>query len=85
MTTMTRSDRRNSQANEPQQPDRQRQVDRALDKLQEIVWRGLEHGYFECTVSGEIIQGQKRRLLIKAGKSFQFVIVADEFGRTDRS
>ena len=82
---MTRSDRPDSLGKEPQQPDCLRQADQALAKLREIIWQGLEHGYFECTVIGEIIQGQKRRLLIKAGKSFQFVIAADELGQNERS
>ncbi len=82
---MTRNDRGDRLGKELQQPDRLRQVDQALAKLREIVWQGLEHGFFECTVLGEIIQDQKRRLVIKAGKSFQFVIAADELGRNDRS
>ena len=82
---MTRSERRDGPRNESQQQDRLRQVDRALDKLREIVWQGLEHGFFECTVIVESIQGQKRRLLIKAGNSFQFTIAADELGLSDRS
>ena len=46
---------------------------------------GLEHGFFECTVIGEIIHERKRRLLSKAGNSFQFVIAADELGLAGRS
>jgi hypothetical protein len=82
---MTRPDRSDSLIKAPQQQDRLRQVDCALNKLREIVWKGLEHGFFECTVIGEIIQERKRRLLIKAGNSFQFVIAADELGLDDRS
>jgi hypothetical protein len=82
---MTRSDRPDSLGKEPQQPERLGQVDHALAKLREIVWQGLQHGFFECTVIGEIIQGQKRSLLIKAGKSFHFVIAADELGLNERS
>ncbi len=82
---MTLKNRCDSLKNEPPQPDRRRQVDRALDKLREIVWQGLEHGFFECTVIVESIQERKRRLLIKAGNSFQFVITADELGLVDRS
>jgi hypothetical protein len=82
---MTRSDKWDGLGKGPPQPDRQRQVDRALDKLREIVWQGLEHGFFECTVIGEIIHERKRRLLIKAGNSFQFVIAADELGLAGRS
>jgi hypothetical protein len=59
---------------------RLRSVDRALSQLRDIVLRGLEHGFFECTVSGEIIQQGKRRLVIKAGHSFRFVIEAHELG-----
>jgi hypothetical protein len=79
---MTRQSSREA-ADEPLR--RARQVDRALSQLREIVLRGLEHGFFECSVSGEIIQERKRRLLIKAGHSFLFVIAADELGLDDRS
>jgi hypothetical protein len=82
---MTSRDARDSVGNEPQSHDRLRQVDRALGKLREIVLQGLDHGFFECTIIGEIIKEQKRRLLIKAGNSFQFVIAADELGLDDRS
>ena len=82
---MTRNDRCDSLGKERQQPDCLKQVDQALAKLREIVWQGLEHGFFECTVLGEIIQDRKRRLVIKAGNSFQFVIAADELGRNERS
>ncbi|HWG42175.1 MAG TPA: hypothetical protein VN688_05265 [Gemmataceae bacterium] len=70
---------------QPQQPDRLRQVDCALSKLREIVLQGLNHGFFEYTVIGEIIGQQKRRLVLKAGKSFQFVIAADELDPEDPS
>jgi hypothetical protein len=82
---MISRDARDTVGKEPQQPDRLRQVDRALAKLREIVLQGLEHGFFECTVVGDIIQERKRRLLIKAGKSFQFEIAADELCREDPS
>jgi hypothetical protein len=82
---MTRNDRCDSLGKDLQQPDRLRPVDQALAKLRDIVCQGLEHGFFECTVLGEIIQDRKRRLVIKAGNSFQFVIAADELGRIDRS
>jgi hypothetical protein len=82
---MTSRDARDSLRKEPPQQDRLRQVDCALSKLREIVLQGLEHGFFECTVIGEVIKEQKRRLLIKAGNSFQFVITEDELGLADRS
>ena len=49
-------------------------LDLAWVRLRQIVEDGLRHGYFECAVSGEIVPGKKRRLVIKSGKSFQFTI-----------
>ena len=55
------------------------ELTRALEKLEQIVRDGLQHGFFECVVRGEIVNsGQKRRLVIRAGKSHQFTISADD-------
>jgi hypothetical protein len=51
---------------------------RALKKLVQVVLEGLKHGFFECTVVCDVIKGQKRRLVIKAGVSHQFVIPLEE-------
>ncbi len=53
-------------------------LQQVLTQLQEIVLDGLRHGFFDCSVSSELIQGKKRRLVIKAGKSHQFVIPEDD-------
>ncbi len=53
----------------------------ALAQLCEIVADGLRHGFFECVVSGEVVNGKKRRLVIKSGKSHQFTIAEDELPR----
>ena len=53
----------------------------ALARLQEIVLDGLRHGYFDCSVSCEVIQGKKRRLVIRAGKSDRFVIAEEDLHR----
>ena len=58
--------------------DRHRALEAALDHLRAIVLDGLRHGYFECGVSCEIVNGKKRRLVIKAGKSHQYTIAEDE-------
>jgi hypothetical protein len=57
---------------------------RALKKLQQIVIGGLQHGFFECTVTCEIISGQKRRFVIKAGESHQFTIPWEEIDNLSR-
>ncbi len=51
---------------------------RALRKLEQLVLDGLGHGYFDCTVSIETISGKKRRLLIRAGRSYSFIIPREE-------
>ena len=54
------------------------ECNRALQKLEQLVLDGLRHGYFDCTVSIETINGKKRRLLIKAGRSYNFIITQEE-------
>jgi hypothetical protein len=50
------------------------EVQRALRKLESEVREGLEHGFFDLSVSCEVIAGGKRRLTIRSGKSHQFII-----------
>jgi len=57
------------------------EIVRALMRLQSEMREGLEHGFFEMSVSCEIIKDEKRRLTIRAGKSYQFVIPAQELRR----
>ena len=59
-------------------PKNVNQRERMLRKLNEIVLDGLEHGFFEYTVTCELINNHKRRLVIKAGKSHQFTIPPDD-------
>ena len=62
-------------------PDNTSELDRAHTRLWAIVEDGLRHGFFECTVSSEVVNGKKRRLVIRAGKSHQFTIAEDELPR----
>lgn len=45
--------------------------------LQELL-QALKHGFFEFKLTGELIQGGKRKLIFKAGKSHQFIIPAED-------
>ena len=56
-------------------------LETAFVQLRQIVEDGLRHGFFECAVSSEVVNGKKRRLVIKAGKSHQFIITEDELPR----
>ncbi len=53
-------------------------LQRALRKLESEILQGVHHGFFELSVACEVIKGGKRRLTIKAGKSYQFVIPEEE-------
>jgi len=59
--------------------DRNKSVlDQAMERLSREVLDGLQHGFFELTVSCEIVNGKKRGLTIKAGKNHRFTIPAEE-------
>jgi len=53
----------------------------ALDYVRDQLIDGLRHGFFELTISCEMVKDRKRRLVIKAGRSEQFTIPADEVER----
>jgi hypothetical protein len=53
-------------------------MDRALRRVLDEIHDGLRHGYFEYTLSCEMTGGGRRRLHLRAGKTYQFVIPAEE-------
>ena len=57
------------------------QLREALDQIGQIVLDGLNHGHFRATVSSEIGKGNRRELVIEAGKSHKFTIPEDELPR----
>jgi hypothetical protein len=57
-------------------------VDRALARVMSEIHEGLRHGYFEYTLTCEMIGGQRRRLQLRAGKNYQFNLPADECERS---
>jgi len=54
------------------------EMERALRRLESEVREGLEHGFFDLSITCEVIKEGKRRLTIKAGKSYRFVIPEQE-------
>ena len=58
-----------------------RELAPVFDQLHEIIVDGVSHGFFECTVACEVMKGRKRRLTIKAGKSYQFILPQEELER----
>jgi len=53
-------------------------IDRALRRVLAEIHAGLRHGYFEYVVTGEVIGQGRRRLTLRAGKNYQFVIPIEE-------
>ena len=71
--------------NEPNQADALQsggpQFREAFDRLVQIVLDGLRHGHFRCAISGGIGKGNRRELVIEAGKSHKFTIPEEELPR----
>jgi hypothetical protein len=57
------------------------QLREALDQIDQIVLDGLRHGHFRATVSSVVGKGNRRELVIEAGKSHKFTIPEDELAR----
>ena len=53
----------------------------ALDRLLQLVRDGLCHGHFRCAISSAIGKGNRREVVIEAGKSHKFTIPEDELPR----
>ena len=53
-------------------------VDRAIHRILAELHDGLRHGFFEFTLTCEIVGQERRRLTLRAGKSHQFVIPKEE-------
>jgi hypothetical protein len=58
--------------------------DRALRRVLAEIHAGLRHGYFSFTLTCEVIGHGRRRLVLHAGKNYQFVIPAEECKETER-
>ncbi len=57
-------------------PDRR--LDEALQRVLAEIHAGLRHGHFEYSLTCEIVGQGKRRLILRAGKHYQFLIGANE-------
>ena len=54
------------------------QLNEAFKQINALLFDGIQHGFFEYTISSEIVNDKKRKLMIKAGKSYKFTIPADD-------
>lgn len=53
-------------------------IDRALRRVLAEIHDGLAHGYFELSLTCEVIGQDRRRLTLRAGKSYQFLIPKED-------
>ena len=58
-----------------------RQLREVLDWIEGLVVDGLRHGFFDCSLTCEIVKDGRRQLVIRAGKSHKFTIPEDELPR----
>jgi DNA-binding transcriptional LysR family regulator len=59
--------------------------DRALTRIMGEIDAGLRHGYFEYTLTCEVVGHERRRLVLRAGKSYQFVLAKEDCEPTNGS
>ncbi len=57
------------------------QIREALARIEQLVLDGLQHGHFRCSISSALGKGNRRELVIEAGKSHKFTIPEDELPR----
>ncbi len=50
----------------------------AISRIHMEIVGGLQHGFFSFKVTGEIINGKKRKVIVEAGKKYQFVIPEED-------
>ena len=62
----------------PSSKNAESELEKAKKKLIQEVQDGLKHGFFEYSITCEIMKDRKRRVNIKAGKSHQFIIPEED-------
>jgi len=60
------------------EPLRLPSLEQALRRLMNEFHEGLRHGYFDISVTCEVISQDRRRVTIHAGKTYQFKIPKSE-------
>jgi hypothetical protein len=58
--------------------------DRAVNRILAEIDEGLRHGHFKYTLACDLIGAGRRRLILRAGKHYQFVIPGEECAPADR-
>jgi len=73
----------NKHAHGAREATRTATLDRALQRVLAEIHDGLRHGHFEFVLTCEIVGQDRRRLTLRAGKSYQFLIPLEDCVRRD--
>lgn len=57
------------------------QFEIAMACLEQAIVEGLTHGFFDFSITGEVVGGGKRQMMIRAGMSHKFTIPEEELPR----
>ena len=55
---------------------------KALPRIEQEILAGLRHGHFKMDIECEMIVGEKRSIIIDAGKKHKFIIAKHEIPGT---
>src|SRR5262245_3261144 len=56
-------------------------LDHALRRVITEIQDGLRHGFFQFTLTCEVVEHERRRLILQAGKSYRFLIQKTDCAR----
>lgn len=68
------------------QPDPEAQAfDAAMELLRSALIDGMDHGFFEASISVETRKADRREVTIRAGKSYKFSIRVEDLWRLKKT
>jgi hypothetical protein len=54
------------------------QFKKAMAFLEKTIIECLDHGFFDCSITSEVVPGGKRQVMIRVGKSHKFTIPEED-------
>jgi hypothetical protein len=55
-----------------------RAVEKALNRILAEIEAGLRHGYFDIRLTCDLVGNGRRRLTLRAGRNYQFLVPAED-------
>lgn len=60
---------------------REHALSEVIGLIEKQIKAGAEHGFFELAVEGDVVRGDRRQITVRCGRSWRFVLRADELAR----